>query len=229
MLIFNHKPKYMISKNYTSFFKELAQNNHKEWFHANKKRYEQDVKAPFLDLLEAILPTLRSWDNRILEDPKKALFRINRDVRFSRDKSPYNLIMKAGFSPYGKKSVFPGYYLGIDAESVHVGGGLFMIQPPELKKLRTHIASDLSSFLEIVDSGKFRSRFGNLKGEKAKRLDKELLPAAEQSDLLFNKQFYAMTEVPLESHYDSGDLPEEITAFFEEIRPLNTFMNEALL
>ena len=97
----------------------------KEWFHANKKRYENDVKEPFLELLSELLPILHEWDNRILTDEKKAMFRINRDVRFSKDKTPYHTILKAGFSPNGKKSMLPGYYLGISQDSVHVWGRAF--------------------------------------------------------------------------------------------------------
>ncbi|WP_136468191.1 DUF2461 domain-containing protein [Flagellimonas onchidii] len=217
----------MISKTYTSFFKELAKNNNKEWFHANKKRYENDVKEPFLGLLEALLSNLTNWDHRILADPKKAMFRINRDVRFSKDKTPYHNILKAGFSPNGKKSILPGYYLGIDATSIHVGGGLFMLRPPELSKLRNHIAASASELIKITTDSAFVQNFGQLSGEKAKRLDKSLLPTAEKTDLIYNKQFYAMAEFPLEPFYDSENLEEEILNHFKAIKPLNTYLNQA--
>lgn len=218
----------MISKAYSDFFKELAQNNHKEWFHANKKRYENDVKKPFLNLLENVLQTLTQWDDRIQPDPKKAVFRINRDIRFSKDKSPYNTIMKAGFSAGGRKSELPGYYLGIDAENVHVGGGLFMVRPPELKKVRQHIMSSPKKLSNIVEANQFKTAFGRLRGEKAKRIDKELLAAAEKTDLIFHKQFYAFAEFPIAPFYGSDDLAAEILAHFEHIRPLNNYLAAAL-
>ncbi|MGX1928102.1 DUF2461 domain-containing protein [Flagellimonas sp. 2504JD4-2] len=217
----------MITKAYTAFFKELAKNNNKEWFHANKKRYENDVKEPFLSLLEHLLATLMDWDSRILADPKKAMFRINRDVRFSKDKTPYHTILKAGFSPNGKKSILPGYYLGIDATSIHVGGGLFMLRPPELSTLRNHIATNTSGLLKITSDSTFVQNFGQLSGEKAKRLDKSLLPVAEKTDLIYNKQFYAMAEFPLEPFYNSEKLNEEILNHFHAIKPLNTYLNQA--
>nr|WP_299171113.1 DUF2461 domain-containing protein [uncultured Allomuricauda sp.] len=217
----------MITEDYTAFFKELAKNNAKEWFHTNKKRYEKDAKEPFLNLLEGLLQTLTDWDSRILADPKKAIFRINRDVRFSKDKTPYHTILKAGFSPNGKKSILPGYYLGIDATSIHVGGGLFMLRPPELSKVRKHIASNTSQLLKIIDDPTFVQGFGQLSGEKAKRLDKSLLPAAEKTDFIYNKQFYAMAEFPLEPFYGSEKLGEEILEHFKIIKPLNTYLNEA--
>lgn len=217
----------MITKPYTSFFKELSKNNNKEWFHANKKRYENDAKVPFLLLLDEVLEVITAWDNRILPDPKKAIFRINRDVRFSKDKTPYHTILKAGFSPNGKKSILPGYYLGIDATSIHVGGGLFMLRPPELKLVRELIAKDPDSLVKIIGASSFTQNFGNLSGEKAKRLDKSLLPTAEKTDLIYNKQFYAMAEFPLEPFYGSEKLLEEIINHFEAIKPLNTYLNQA--
>ncbi|WP_422858257.1 DUF2461 domain-containing protein [Flagellimonas sp. S174] len=218
----------MITEAYSSFFKELAHNNHKEWFHANKKRYEKDVKTPFLNLLDAVLPTLKDWESKIDEDPNKALFRINRDIRFSKDKSPYNTIMKAGFSPRGKKSELPGFYLGIDAENIHVGGGLFMISTPELKLLRHSIAENPEALVSIVQQTDFVQNFGKLKGEKAKRLDKESMAVSEKTDLIFNKQFYAMAEFPLAPFYNSESLVDEVLNHFEVIRPLNIYLNKAL-
>lgn len=217
----------MITVSYTNFFKELAKNNHKEWFHANKKRYENEVKAPFLNLLEELLGTLTEWDNRILPDAKKAMFRINRDIRFSKDKAPYHTLLKAGFSPNGKKSILPGYYLGIDTHSIHVGGGLFMLRPPELKLVRAHIAKNPKALIDITNASSFTQNFGKLKGEKAKRLDKDLLSVAEKTDLIYNKQFYAMAEFPLEPFYGSDELGKEVLNHFKAIRPLNTYLNKA--
>lgn len=218
----------MITKAYSQFFKELSKNNHKEWFHANKKRYDKEVKAPFLGLLDELLVTLVEWDSRILPDPKKALFRINRDVRFAKDKSPYHTIMKAGFSPNGKKSILPGYYLGIDSDSIHVGGGLFMLRPPELKKVREYIAEEPHELEELVQDINFTQNFGKLKGEKSKRLDKNLLKASEQTDLIYHKQFYAMAEFPLEPFYGKSELVDEVFSHFKVIRPLNTYLGQAL-
>nr|WP_299343282.1 DUF2461 domain-containing protein [Allomuricauda sp.] len=218
----------MITKAYSSFFKDLAKNNYKEWFHENKARYENDVKTPFLRVLDMVLAELEVWDSRLLVDPKKALFRINRDIRFSKDKSPYNTIMKAGFSPGGKKSELPGYYLGIDATHIHVGGGLFMVGTPELKNVRRHIAQNPKELLKIVEDSSFQQAFGKVKGEKSKRLDKDLMSAAEETDLIFNKQFYAMAEFPLEPFLNSETLIEEILDHFRAVKPLNAYLNEAL-
>ncbi|MEL6917516.1 MAG: DUF2461 domain-containing protein [Bacteroidota bacterium] len=218
----------MITKAHHTFFRELEENNTKEWFHANKKRYEKEVKAPFLELLTALMPLLTQWDNRIVPDPKKSMFRINRDIRFSKDKSPYHLILKAGFSPNGRKSALPGYYLGIDADHIHVGGGLFMIQGPELYKVRNYISKHTDALLKIVSAKDFTNNFGTLKGEKAKRLDKSLWEVTHKTDLIYNKQFYVMAEFPLEPFFNSTILVEEVIQHFKSVRPLNTYLNAAL-
>ncbi|KAB7528687.1 TIGR02453 family protein [Flagellimonas olearia] len=217
----------MITKEYTLFFEELTQNNHKEWFHANKKRYEEKVKLPFLSLMHGLLQELTSWDGRIPPNAKNALFRINKDVRFSKEKTPYHTVLKAEFSPHGKKSMLPGYYLGIDATTIHVGGGLFTLRPPELHLVREHISKNSSGLEDVVNDLTFIQNFGRLKGEKSKRLDKNLLQTAKKTALIYNKQFYAMAEFPLEPFYNSEELLDEILLHFKAIRPLNMYLNQA--
>lgn len=218
----------MIQKAYSSFFEELKENNTRAWFQNHKKRYEQEVKQPYMALLETIIPVLREWDDAILPDPKKALFRINRDLRFSKDKTPYHLIMKAGLSPGGKKSVEPGYYLGVDAEHVHVGGGLFMVRPPELKRIRQYITSHTDELIQITKAPEFIENFGMLKGEKAKRLDKHFQEVAQKTTLIQHKEFYAFVEFPLAAFYNSSALTEEILIHFRAIRLLNDYLSKAL-
>ena len=87
----------MITSNYITFFEGLEKNNTKEWFHGHKKEYEHDVKEPFLNLLESLIPELIKLDPTIPQNPKEALFRINKDIRFSKDKTPYHTLLKQGF------------------------------------------------------------------------------------------------------------------------------------
>jgi len=135
--------------------------------------------------------------------------------------------MKAGFSPNGKKSIYPGYYLGVDTENVHVGGGLFMVQTAELKKVREHIARKPEELIKIITKKNFTDNFGKLKGDKSKRIDKSFLPIAEKTDLIYNKQFFAFAEFPLGPFYDSDSLVEEIITHFEVITPFNQYLNQA--
>ena len=218
----------MITPKYSEFFQQLAQNNHTDWFHAHKGDYEQYVKKPFIELLGELIPELLTMEPEISSDPKKALFRINRDIRFSADKSPYNTIMKAGFSAGGKKSELPGFYLGIDADTIHVGGGLFMVKGPALKEVRQLIADKTDEFVSIVHSPSFEKTFGELLGDRAKRVDKAHQPILEKTPYIANKQFYAMQKIPIAPYYESFELREVILRVFREIHPLNTFLKQAL-
>jgi uncharacterized protein (TIGR02453 family) len=216
----------MITKAYSTFFHELENNNNKEWFHMNKKAYEE-TKQSFLTLLDSLIPELLKLDSTISPVAKDALFRINRDIRFSIDKTPYHTLLKAGFSLGGKRSELPGFYLGISADTIHVGGGLFNVKSPELKKVRSLIAQDTDEFIQIVNSKSFVANFTELKGEQAKRLDKTLQPIAEKTPYIANKQFYAMQELPLVEYFNNEKLYSVVLNSFKEIAPLNHFLKKA--
>lgn len=218
----------MITKEYAKFFLELNQNNNKEWFHANKKTYEIQVKKPFLDLLESLIPKVESLDPNISMNPKDALFRINKDIRFSKDKSPYNTLMKAGFSPGGKRSTLPGFYLGIGAKTVHAGGGLFNVDTTQLKQVRTAISNHTDEFIAILKQPQFKSTFGGLQGEQAKRLDKSFQKTQELTPYIANKQFFAMTEFSMDKIIDNAHADDLIFTYFQAIQPLNEFLKKSL-
>lgn len=217
----------MITQAYADFFEALAKNNHRDWFQANKQDYEAHVKKPFMQLLDALIPELTELEPAISLSAKDALFRINRDIRFSLDKTPYNTLMKAGFSAGGKKSFLPGFYLGISADTIHIGGGLFTLKGPELKKVRQLIANDTNTFVSIVEDDSFKKSFGTLKGEQAKRLDKELRPVLEITPYIANKQFYSMTTFPLEEYLNDPELKEKLMPYFVEVSALNNYLKKA--
>ena len=216
----------MITKAYCVFFQELENNNNKEWFYKNKKAYEE-AKQSFLNLLESLIPELLNLDPTISPVPKDALFRINRDIRFSKDKTPYHTLLKAGFSPGGKKSELPGFYLGISMDTIHVGGGLFNVKGPTLKKVRDLIAEETNDFIELVSSVAFISTFKELKGEQAKRIDKNFQTILSRTPYIANKQFYAMQELSLADYIDNDKLHNTIVSSFKKINPLNNFLKKA--
>jgi len=116
----------MFTETYIQFFQDLANNNVREWFHANKKTYETAVKKPFYKFVEQLIEEIRLVNPDILITPKDAIFRINRDIRFSKDKSPYKLNMSAAISKYGKKgNTCPGLYNDTGAEYVYVTRGAY--------------------------------------------------------------------------------------------------------
>ncbi|MEM9833898.1 MAG: DUF2461 domain-containing protein [Bacteroidota bacterium] len=219
----------MITEKYTTFFSVLEENNNKEWFHEHKSAYEADVKKPFLELLEELIPEVEKLEPAISPNPKDALFRINRDIRFAKDKSPYRTLMKAGFSPGGKKSELPGFYLGISADKIHVGGGLFNIQSPQLKIIRRLITEKTDEFLAIINFPSFKNIFGELQGERAKRLDLAFQDTLNETPYVANKQFYVMQQMDLQPFLNSDNLREVVIQYFKEVNPLNRFLKKALL
>lgn len=217
----------MITQAYVKFFSELSKNNHKDWFDTHRKEYEIHVREPFIELIESIIPGLMEIEPSILPVAKKSLFRINRDIRFSKDKTPYNTLMKAGLSPGGKKSEFPGFYLGIGAETIHIGGGLYQLDKTALKKVRSLIANDTDTFLSILKEADFKKCYKELLGEQNKRIDAEFQPVIGKTKLILNKQFYAMATLPTSEFINEPNQAETLLRYFRVIQPLHSFLNKA--
>lgn len=216
-----------ITNQYVRFFKDLAQNNQRDWFQENKKRYEQHVRNPFLDLLENLIPVLQESQPDLLDDPKKCVFRINRDIRFSKDKTPYNVIMKAGLSPHGKKSEYPGFYLGISAESAYIGGGLYNPASDALKKVRAYLVKHVDEFVKLYNQETFTTYFEGVQGDRAKRIPKEWSDAAGKSPYIMNKQFYAMADVPVAKLVKAKDQIDFMLPYFKAVDPLIHLLRKA--
>jgi uncharacterized protein (TIGR02453 family) len=183
----------MITKEYFKFFVELEDNNNKEWFDANRKRYEKDVKAPFSKLVEKIISEIAFVDESISSlEVKDAIFRINRDIRFSNDKTPYKTRMSAIISPSGKKDKsFAGIYFEIDKSSVNIYGGVYMPDKDQLLSIRNKIAEDMDGFHSAIANKEFVAHYGGFsEAEQNKRLPKELMAAAEEEPLIYNKAFF---------------------------------------
>ncbi len=214
----------MISKAYSDFFATLEVNNNKEWFNDNKKTYEREVKAPFLNLISDVMDTVGQWDPRIEPEPKKSLFRINRDIRFSKDKSPYNTIMKAALAPGGRKSGLPGYYIGISADTVHVGGGQFDLDTPTLARLRAFLSENYDELEEIIGHKEFKSKFEHLLGDKVTRLNGPLKDKVAEMPLLLHKQYYAMTRNTDRTQV----LAQELLKSLAVVRPLVEFLERGV-
>lgn len=219
----------MITKEYIEFFKGLEKNNNREWFHAHQQEYEKFVKGPFVRLVEQLIPEIETFEPGFSPDPNDALFRINRDLRFTKDKTPYNTLMKAGFALGGKKSVLPGYYLGIDKESIYAGGGLFNLNTSTLKRIRALIAEETDEFIEITTNRSFLDMFKELRGERAHRVNGSLKSLEEKTPYVANKQFYAMAELSLVDYLNSDSLSRQILPYFRAIRPLNNYLKKAFV
>ncbi len=181
------------TEDYLAFFKDLAANNHKEWFDDNRKRYEKSVKEPFKKFISDLISESQKLDPEIDIEVKDAIFRINRDIRFSKDKSPYKLDRSAIISSAGRKDhSVPGFYISLGPEKTSIGGGAYFLKPEQLSAVRQHIAHNPREFEKLMRDRKFRGYFGEIQGEENKRLPKELQDAADDQPLLYKKQFYFM-------------------------------------
>jgi uncharacterized protein (TIGR02453 family) len=146
------------------FLTQLRDNNTKDWFDQHRKQYET-AKSDVLMLMTDVLTGLEKADPAIAASqlvPKSCLFRINRDVRFSADKSPYKTNFGAWFNPGGKKSTSAGYYVNIAPGHSFVAGGMYQPEPDVLKTIRQEIDYNLAGFEEILAAPAFKKYYDGL-------------------------------------------------------------------
>jgi uncharacterized protein (TIGR02453 family) len=216
------------SKAFLKFLADLDKNNNREWFHENKKRYEQDVKKPFEKFIGIMIDKMQAVDATIVITPKDAIFRIHRDVRFSKDKSPYKNHVSAIISKGGRKDMTtPGLYIQVSAKEFGIYSGAYMPDKNQLQGIREAIASDLSGFKKLINAKAFVSKFGTIQGEKNKRIPKEFQEEAELQPLIANKQFYYMANLKAETVLDPK-LPKILMDHYQAGLPLSRFLSEAM-
>ena len=218
-----------LTKEYISFFKQLSANNTSEWFNANKKRYEQHVKEPFHQLVTEVIGEMKKIDKSINVEPKDCVFRINKDIRFSTDKTPYKNFMAAVVSRQGRKdTTTPGIYFHLEADTLSIAGGSYEPAKEELAKIRKAIARNPERVNKILKDKKFKDLYGGLGGEKYKVLPAEFKEAAEQSPALFHKSFHYEKNYKGEKFVTRPDLAKFIVDHYKAADEWNKFLFEAL-
>ena len=164
----------MLTSDFLQFLYDLSQNNNRDWFEKNKKRYEAAVKKPFEQTVAAIIERVQQMEpayGPLL--PKDCIFRIYRDTRFSQDKTPYKTHISAQFTPKHIKSTtdaisYPGYYFQVEFGSLWIGGGGYFLDKEPLRKVRTAIAQDPEAFRSLLDAADFKEKYGEIRGEKTR-------------------------------------------------------------
>src|SRR5262245_15592938 len=180
-----------------TFLRQLRRNNDRPWFLAHKEVYERAVREPMIELVTALGGALQGFAPEFVTDPKRAIYRIYRDVRFSADKSPYKTHVAASFNARGlTKHASAGLYFHVEPTQVIVAGGLYMPGTPELRLLRAHIAAHADELARIVRERKFKRLFGGLEGEKLTRPPKGFPPDHPAMEWLLYKQHLAWLERP---------------------------------
>ncbi len=220
----------MLQPSTLKFLKDLNKNNNKAWFDKNRPVYE-DAKADFAAFVETLVDKHGKKDDSIKElKAKECMFRINRDVRFAKDKSPYKNNFGASINRGGKKSMYAGYYFHCQPGEAFVGGGLWMPTPPELKKVRQEVDYCYDEFKKIIGAKKFKVTYGDLIKDRETSLVKlpqgfeKDNPAAEYIKL---KSFIAMKKLD-DKILTSKDLLKTTLEAFEALQPLLTFLNRAM-
>lgn len=217
------------TKDFNQFFIELAANNHKDWFDENRKRYENSIKKPFENFVSELVAAMKKEDPSIDVDPKKCIFRINRDIRFSKDKTPYKLNRSAAISKGGRKdTAHPGLYIQIGPESVDIAGGVYQPDKEQLAQIRQNIMDKPKDFHKAIEDKGFVKAFGELKGDENKRLpSKEMMEAAQSEPLLFRKQFFYYASFDAKN-VENPDLVNFIMDKHRAAKPVRDFLTKAL-
>ena len=178
------------------FFRDLKKNNNRPWFQTNKERYEKTVRNPLLDFIGELGPPLRKVSKHLIVDNSPSggsMFRIYRDTRFSKDKTPYKTHASAHFRAAANKDIHsPGYYLHLAPDEVFSGGGIWHPEAPVLAQIRNFLANHPKEYKSIISSKTFKS-FCTLEGEKLQRPPKGFNPEHELIEHLKYKDFTFFT------------------------------------
>jgi uncharacterized protein (TIGR02453 family) len=204
-----------------NFLRGLARNNKREWFQPRKQIFEEQVKQPMRALVETVNAALMSIAPEFVTEPDKAIYRIYRDTRFSKDKTPYKTHIAASFHHRGSGGHSDaGFYFAISHKEVAIGSGVYMPQPAELLAIRNHIAGRHEEFRRILRARQVRELFGELQGEQLSRVPKGFACDHPAADLLRFKQFILYKELPL----DLATTPELYKEVVKRFRVMTPFL-----
>lgn len=209
------------------FLNDLKKNNNREWFQQNKPSYES-AREVFLHFVEILVSEIQNIDPEIgAVIPSKTLYRIYRDVRFSKDKSPYKTNFGAHIVKDGKKSGNAGYYFHLEPGGTFIAGGVYQPMPDSLKMVRTEIFENPDEFRAIIESPQFRKNFNELWGDKLKTAPKGFPKDFPDIDLLKYKSYIVAKNLS-DTSLSGNKLITELKEILQSLYPLNRFLNYIL-
>ena len=211
------------------FLRSLKRNNNREWFRSHQTIYETHVKKPMTELIEAMALEFDRFAPEMIASPKVSAYRIYRDTRFSKNKSPYKTHVAAVFprADLGKHQG-AAFYVHIDPTELLIGGGLYMVMPEDLQAIRNHIAENPKAFIRIVNSPQFRKLFGAISGEQLIRVPRGFPTGHPAAEYLRYKQFLASRTFEAKTAA-SPRFHKLIVETFRGILPLVRFLNEPIV
>ncbi|MDR2913600.1 MAG: DUF2461 domain-containing protein [Tannerella sp.] len=212
-------------KELIKFLKELRENNNREWFKANKERYDA-LHKEYVGIVQQLIDRIATFDPEIAGlDAKSCVYRIYRDIRFSNDKTPYKTHFGAYMTGFGgRTSPYGGYYLHLEPGNSLVSGGVWCPDPKMLKKLRQDIYDNIEEFTGILDNKKFKDVYGGLEGEMLKRMPDGFPKDCPYDYILKHKYFVVSSNKPEKFFYTEGWL-DEVVEEFRVLYPFNKFLN----
>ena len=218
----------MLQKETLDFLKKLDKNNNREWFNAHKADFVS-AKDNITALTGYMIGQIAKFDGEISGTlPEDCVFRIYRDIRFSKNKDPYKNNLGAYIAPGGRKSMSPGYYFHIQPGQCFIAAGLHMPESSELLKVRKAIADRTDEFFKILKAKSFRDRFGELNGEKLKTVPKGFPADHPAIEYLKMKSLTAYREYKTDKEALSKDYPKMLVGDAKAMYPLVTFLRTAL-
>ncbi len=212
-----------------SFLAELAENNNRDWFQDNKHRYDL-ARADFESFIAALLAKIETFDAEIAGlDPRKCVFRIYRDTRFSKDKTPYKINLGAHMLAGGSKKVHEraGYYIQIEPDNCFLAGGAHRPPAKWMNAIRRQIDTDAVALKKTLKSKPFQLTFGAIEGDILKTAPKGYPKDHPEIELLRYKSFLAVHHLPDETVF-AGDLLTQTTNVFKVLKPFDDFLNKAM-
>ena len=213
-----------------SFFNELKKNNNRDWFNANKPRYVESVVHPMGEYITSIAPDLQRISPFYKADPRPhggSMFRIYRDTRFAKDKTPYKTYAACHFRHQaGRDAHAPGFYMHIETDRVSFGGGIWRPPAKQLGLIREFIADNPSAWEKLTKSPGFR-KLGGIQGDSLKRPPRGYDPDARHLEDLKRKSFFLMANADAELALGPA-LVSESARVFRTVAKLNHFITDAL-
>jgi len=215
----------MLQKETFDFLKSLAKNNHKDWFQSNKPTYQTALEN-VVGFADELLLEMQKHDEINQPNGKKSMHRIYRDIRFSKDKTPYKNNFSGGFSRNGQ-NLRGGYYYHLEPGNVFLGGGFWGPSTDDIKLIRSHIQQEPDRMREIIDSKEFIDNFGELQGGKLKTAPKGFPKDDPAIDLLRYKQFLVGKKFT-DQEVMKKDFAKKASETFSAMRPFFDYMSEIL-
>ena len=218
----------MFTPKTVSFLRSLKRHNDREWFRARRDQYDEHVRAPMVSLIERLAHDFQRFAPELEASPKKSLYRIYRDTRFSEDKTPLKTQVAASFRRKGlPRGGSAGLYLEVHPQWVWMGGGFYAPETSHLVRIRQHISDTFPAVHRIATAAAFRRTVGVLDGERLTRVPRGFAASHPAAEYLKHRSFLAGREFPPE-FATSAEFYPELLRTFKALVPMLRFLNDAV-